>query len=135
MRQNKKFKEPVVYCLIIVQFHSQKYIPGVPTVVQWDGCCLGTTGHSFDPQPSIVLGIQYCCSCSLGHNCSLDLILDPRTPYTKGRPKKKKKKSLIHQHFVFTIVNSCISIGTTFGKHRTMYVVTFYKSPCGILLC
>ena len=33
-----------------------------------------------------------CCSCSLGHNCSSDLIPGPGTPYASGQPKKKEEK-------------------------------------------
>ena len=36
--------------------------------------------------------IQCCCSCGLGHKCSLDLLPGPETPYAMGQPKKKKKK-------------------------------------------
>ena len=39
------------------------------------------------------LGIRHCCSCEItGHNCGLDLIPGPGTPYATGKPKKKKKR-------------------------------------------
>ena len=34
------------------------------------------------------LRIQHCCSCSIGHNCSLDLNPGLGTPYAAGQPKK-----------------------------------------------
>ena len=40
------------------------------------------------------LRIQHCHSCDLGHNCGLDLIPSPGTPYATGWPKKKKKNCL-----------------------------------------
>ena len=40
--------------------------------------------------PTIATG-----SCGVGHNCGLDLIPDPGTPYAAGQPKKKKKKKKV----------------------------------------
>ena len=53
-------------------------------------------GCRFDPRPSTVgKKIRHCCSCSIGHNCSSDLIPGPGTPYAVGWPKKKKTKQQI----------------------------------------
>ena len=46
-------------------------------------------------------------SCSVGHNCGVDLIPGPETPYAKGWPKKekekkKKKKGSISTHWNVT---------------------------------
>ena len=52
------------------------------------------SGCRFDPQPGTVgLRIPSCRSCGIGHNCGLDLIPSPGTPYVRGQPKKKKKKN------------------------------------------
>ena len=49
------------------------------------------------------LRIQCCCSGSLGHDCSSDLIPDPGTPYARGWPKKKTEKPKKLQNQIYKI--------------------------------
>ena len=44
------------------------------------------------------LSFQHCCSCGLGHNCSLDLMPGLGTSYAAGQSKKKKKMPLNTHH-------------------------------------
>ena len=54
---------------------------------------LGALGHRSDPPPRHSgLRIWYCLPCSLGSNCSSDLITDRGTPNALGWPKKKREK-------------------------------------------
>ena len=46
------------------------------------------------------LRIQSFHSCSIGHNCGLDLIPDQGTPYAMEQSKKKKKKNQREMKFV-----------------------------------
>ena len=48
-------------------------------------------GCRFDPQPGIVVKKLRCRSCSVGCNCSSDLIPDLGTPYARGGQKWKKQ--------------------------------------------
>ena len=41
-----------------------------------------------------VKGSSVCHSCSIGHDCGLDLIPGPGTPYAVGWPKKKKEEEV-----------------------------------------
>ena len=46
-------------------------------------------GYRFDPWLNTVGYKLWHCQCSaVGHNCGLDLIPGPRTPYVTGQPKK-----------------------------------------------
>ena len=56
------------------------------------GSVLGALGHKARC-PARHSGSRTWCGhgCSLGHNCSWDLILGPGTPCAAGRPQKKKK--------------------------------------------
>ena len=66
---------------------------GAPSVVQQDQWHLGSAGTQvWSPAWLSVLKIQCCCSCSSGHNCGLELIPGPGTPYATGQPKMKKKQ-------------------------------------------
>ena len=51
-------------------------------------------GCKSDPQP-VTVGLRiWCCHrCTIGHNCSLELISGLETPYTTVWPKKKEKKN------------------------------------------
>ena len=69
------------YCYLILQ-------SGVPTVVKRDRWHLGSTGSQVH-SPAWH-------SCGLGHDCGLDLIPGPGTPYAEGWPKMKKKRKKLH---------------------------------------
>ena len=45
-------------------------------------------------------GLRICCCCSYGvdHNCGLDLIPGPETPYATGKPKNKTKQNKTKQN-------------------------------------
>ena len=64
-------------------------------MVQWDWQHLGSS-RMWVRSPAQHSGLQHqCCrSCGLGCIYGSDLISGPRTPYTLGQPKKKKKKEL-----------------------------------------
>ena len=76
----------------------QKGAEGAPAVAQRNQRCLGSTGtwvQSLSRHSG--LRIRHCCSCSLGHHCSLDLIPGSGLPYAMGWPKiggKKRSKVL-----------------------------------------
>lgn len=58
------------------------------------GNVLGALGRKFNPWPGMVgLRMQYCCGCSIGHNCSSDPIPGPGTPYALEWPRKKSFKN------------------------------------------
>ena len=65
---------------------------------QWDWWHLGSAGSQQVQSPAqhSALGIRHCCSCSLGHDCGLDLISGSRTPYAVGQPKMKRKKKKVY---------------------------------------
>ena len=66
---------------------------GIPTVVQWDWWHLWSAGTQVISQAwHCGLRIQHYNSCGVGHNCGLDLIPVPGTPYAAGWPKMKRKK-------------------------------------------
>ena len=67
--------------------HAFNIRTGVPAVAQWDQQYLGNTRTQVLYQLSTV---DQGSGCSLGLDCSLDLIPGPGTPYATGQPKKKK---------------------------------------------
>ena len=56
------------------------------------------------------IGDRCYCTCGLGHNCGLDLILDPGTPHALGRPKKEnnKNKIIISSRSIHVVTNGKI---------------------------
>lgn len=73
--------------------YSKNHLTGAPPWRNAIGGVSGTMGHRFYPRPSTGLGIQCYRSYALGHNCPLDLIPFPGTPFAAGRPKKQKLKT------------------------------------------
>ena len=92
----KKIFDKIWYPSIIFK----KHLIGVPTVEQQNWQHRGSTGTQVEyPALHSGLRIRCCCSCSLGHNCGLDLIPGPGTPYGVRWPKKIKKH-LIKQYLM-----------------------------------
>ena len=66
---------------------------GVPAVVHWDRWRLRSTAIQVQPLAwHSGLRIQGCCSCGLGHNCSLDLIHGWGAPYATGQTQWKQRQ-------------------------------------------
>ena len=65
----------------------------VPAVAQRDQRCLGSTGTQAQSLAQLSgLGIRHYHGCSLGCDCSSDLIPGPGTPYAARQPEKKKER-------------------------------------------
>ena len=89
--KKKHYKLP----FLIVHSFSNKNEPWeFPLWHNGIGGISGALGCRPDPWPAqhSELRIWHCCSCSIGCNCSSDLIPSPGTPYAVGQPKKEKKK-------------------------------------------
>ena len=70
-------------------------------MVQRDWWHLGSTATQVQsPAQHSGLRIRRCRSCSLGLDCSLDLIPGPGTPYATGQPNRKKKIFLIKKKYL-----------------------------------
>ena len=103
-----------------------KRVLGVPTVVQWDQQCLGSTGTQvWSLAQHSGLRIQSCCSCGLSHNYP-----------GNGAAKREKNKIVLFGHFVYHSTGSyCIkSIHTdveacSLSQNRgSMWFLNFW--PC-----
>ena len=78
---------------------------GVPTVVQWDRQHIWSPGtHIWSPGMQIQslaqqsgLGIQCCCSCGVGHNCSSIRSLAQELHMPQGGKKQKQKPKENHK--------------------------------------
>ena len=85
-----------------------KNLMGVPAVAQQDGLCLCSAGTRVQSSARHSgLRIQHCHSCSLGCNCSSDLIPCPGTPHASGQPKKKKEKKKPQSFSTKLLVTFC----------------------------
>ena len=76
----------------------RKIFPGVPTVAQLDWRCFVSAGTEV-PSPAQHSGLRIwqCHSCSLGYNCSIDLMLGLGSSHCcrvakNGKKEKRKKK-------------------------------------------
>ena len=80
------------WILVTLAHWMMKEETGVPTVGQWNWCCLWSTGSQV---PSLAqhsgFKIHHCHSCGVGCNYGLDLTPCLGTPYAMGQPKGKKK--------------------------------------------
>ena len=71
---------------------------GVPAVAQWDLWRLWSAGMQVRSRAQHSgLRVRCCHSCSVGHNCSPDLIPGLETPYSSGQQKNNNKNLKIEE--------------------------------------